>query len=155
MVYDFCKHYFAHCHLHNRCLININFIQSIRFRWNFVWRSQRLEYVIWKILTFLCKGLNGLHFADDTVDENCCILIQISLKFVPNVMAWCRIDDKPLSKLMHICITQPRWVKTEQWERGQLLSDNKNIFYDTDKQIHLLIPDHFCEEELFCARQPI
>ena len=54
--------------------------------------------------------------------------IKISLKFVPKglinnipslvqIMAWCRPGDKPLSEpvmvslLMHICVTQPQWVK--------------------------------------------
>ena len=56
-------------------------------------------------------GQNGPHFADDIfrcifVNENFCILIKISLKFVPRgpidnnqafvkIMAWRRISDKP------------------------------------------------------------
>ena len=57
------------------------------------------------------------------LNENCCILIEISLKFVPNgpidnkpalvqVMAWHRIGLKPLYEpmmaklLIHTCITQ-------------------------------------------------
>ena len=56
-----------------------------------------------------------------------CILIQISLKFVPKgsinnspalvpIMAWRRPGDKPLSEPMvvrsptHICVTRPQWV---------------------------------------------
>ena len=76
---------------------------------------------------------NGRHFQDDifkcvSLYENVCISIKISLKFVPNVpinnipalvqiMAWRRPGDKPLSELMmdslpmHICVTQPQWVK--------------------------------------------
>ena len=76
---------------------------------------------------------NGRHFADDifkciSVNENVCILIKISLKFVPKgpinniqalvqVMAWRRSGDKPLSEpmmvswLTHICVTRPQWVK--------------------------------------------
>ena len=66
---------------------------------------------------------NGCHFANDifkfiSLNENCCILIQILLKFVPKglisnkpamvlIMAWHWAGDKPLSELMHICITRP------------------------------------------------
>ena len=61
-------------------------------------------------------GQSGRHFTDDTfksifVKENLCILIRISLKFVPEgpinnipalvlMMAWRRIGDKPLSEPM-------------------------------------------------------
>ena len=61
-------------------------------------------------------------------NENVCILIKISLKFVPvcpinnipalvQIMAWRRSGDKPLSDPMmvrlppHICVTRPQWVK--------------------------------------------
>ena len=56
---------------------------------------------------------NGRHFADDIfrcifMNEKFCILIKIPLKFVPEgpignnpvlgqLMAWCKIGDKPLS----------------------------------------------------------
>ena len=75
---------------------------------------------------------NGRHFADDIfkcifVNENLCIPIKISLKFVPKgpinnipalvqIMAWRRPGDKPLSEPMmislptHICVTRPQWV---------------------------------------------
>ena len=60
-------------------------------------------------------------------NENCCILIEISLKYarkVPidnnpalvKIMAWRRPGDKPLSEPMmcslptHICVTRPQWV---------------------------------------------
>ena len=62
------------------------------------------------------------------LNENAWILLKISLKCVPKVqinkipalvqiMAWCQPGNKPLSEpmmvslLMHICITQPQWVK--------------------------------------------
>ena len=61
-------------------------------------------------------GHNGDHFADDIficifINEKFCILIKISLKFVPEgptdniptlawIMAWCWIGDKPLSEPM-------------------------------------------------------
>ena len=79
-------------------------------------------------------GQNGRHFADDIfrcifVNEKFCILIWISLKFVPKgpidnipaldqIMAWRRPGDKPLSEpmlfrlLTHVCVTRPQWVKT-------------------------------------------
>ena len=76
---------------------------------------------------------NGRHFTDDTfkrifLNDIVRIPIKISLKFVPKdpvinipalvqIMAWRRPGDKPLSEpmmvslLMHICVTQPQWVK--------------------------------------------
>ena len=78
---------------------------------------------------------NGRRFPDDTfkrifLNENVGIPIKISLKFVPTgpinnipalvqIMDWRRPGDKPLSEPMmvslptHICITQPRCVKSE------------------------------------------
>ena len=73
---------------------------------------------------------NGCHFAYDKaifLNENCCILIQTSLKFVSNgptnnnpalvqIVAWCQTGDKPLYELMmtwllmQICTTWPQWV---------------------------------------------
>ena len=60
----------------------------------------------------------GRHFADDILtciffNENCCILIKFSLKYVRKgpidnnpalvqIMAWCRSGDKPLSEPMMI-----------------------------------------------------
>ena len=76
---------------------------------------------------------DGHHLADDIfkcifLNENVWIPIKISLKFVPKdpinnipalvqIMSWRRPGDKPLSEsmmvslLMHICVTQPQWVK--------------------------------------------
>ena len=73
--------------------------------------------VISQMIFFICIFVN----------ENICILIQISLKFVPNgqnnkilalvwLMAFHRPGNKPLfepmkvSLPMHICITWPQWV---------------------------------------------
>ena len=75
---------------------------------------------------------HGHHFPDDIfkcifLNENVCIAIEISLKFVPpgpdnnipalvRIMAWCQPGDKPFyevmmfSLLMHICVTRPQWV---------------------------------------------
>ena len=79
---------------------------------------------------------NGLHFADDIfkcqfLKEKFYILIQFSLKFVPNsptdnmsvlvqVVAWCKTDNKLLPKncwlrsLMPFGVTRPQWVKPKQ-----------------------------------------
>ena len=79
---------------------------------------------------------NGWHFAEDIfkcifLNENTSILIDISLKFVPEgrinnmlalvqIMAWRRLGDKPLSEpmmvslLTHICVTRPQWFKSDK-----------------------------------------
>ena len=76
---------------------------------------------------------DGRHFADDIFtcnffNENCCILIKFSLKYVRKgpidnnpalvqIMTWRRSGDKPLSEpmmislLTHICVTWPQWIK--------------------------------------------
>ena len=76
---------------------------------------------------------DGRHFADDSFtciffNENCCILIKFSLKYVRKgpidnnralvqIMAWRRSGDKPFYETMiislptHICVTRPQWVK--------------------------------------------
>ena len=73
---------------------------------------------------------NGCHLPDNIfkcifLNENCCILIQISLKIVPKgpinnipamvqIMAWRRPGNKPLSEPMmvslpmHICVARPQ-----------------------------------------------
>ena len=67
-------------------------------------------------------GQNGRYFADDIfkcifLNEKFCILIWISMKFVPTgpidnkeavvkVMAWCRIGNKPLPEPMLIQFTE-------------------------------------------------
>ena len=89
------------------------------------------------IITFAWRPRqNGRYFADDIFrriffNENVCISIKISLKFVPKgpinniaalvqIMAWRRPGDKPLSESMlislptHICITRPQWVNSQQ-----------------------------------------
>ena len=85
-----------------------------------------------KSLNTLRPRPNGRHFADDIfkcifLNENVCIPIKISMKFVPKgpinnipalvqIMAWRRPGDKPLSEPMmvslttHICVTRPQWV---------------------------------------------
>ena len=83
-------------------------------------------------LNTLRPGQDGRHFADGIftsifINENCCILIKFSLKYVRKdpmdnnpalvqIMAWRRSGDKPLSEPMmvnsstHICVTRPQWV---------------------------------------------
>ena len=88
---------------------------------------------VWYDINTLRLRWNEQHFADDIFkriffNENVWISIKISLKFVPKgpinnipalvqIMAWRCWGDKPLSEpmmvslLMHICLTQPQWVK--------------------------------------------
>ena len=70
----------------------------------------------WILVNSSPSGQNGCHFADDSfrcifVNEKFCILIKISLKFVPEgpidnnsalvqIMAWRQIGDKSLSEPM-------------------------------------------------------
>ena len=87
-------------------------------------------------LCTLMPKQNGCHFPDYIcncifLNENVWISIKISLKLVPKdpinniptlvqIMAWHRPGDKPLSEpmmfisLMHICVTQPQWVKASK-----------------------------------------
>ena len=95
------------------------------------------------------------HFQMHCFNENVCISIKISLKFVPKgpfdkipalvqIMAWRRPGDMPLSEPMmvssttHICVTRPQWVKNDSiyyirvidkvsWAITKL--DISNIFY--------------------------
>ena len=92
---------------------------------------------------------HGHDFADDTfkcifLNENICILLKMSLKFVPKspinnipalvqIMAWRWPGDKPLSEpmmvrsLMHICITWPQWVNISSlnsiWYSSYIMPD--------------------------------
>ena len=88
-------------------------------------QENAFQIVVWKMVAILSRpqcvnssppGQNGCIFADDIfrcifMNEKFCILNKISLKVVPNgpidnnpalvqVMAWRRIDDKPLSESM-------------------------------------------------------
>ena len=97
--------------------------------------SLTVKYVIYlSSFNTLRPRQHGRHFADDTfkrilLNENVGMSVKISLNFVPKgpinnipvlvqIMAWRRPGDKPLSEAMmvnlpmHICITQPQWVKT-------------------------------------------
>ena len=101
-------------------------------------KTTESKNILWVILcSMLLNTLrprqNGRHFLDDIfkcifLNENVCIAIKISLKFVPSgpintipalveIMAWRRPGDKPLSQpmmvnlLTHICVTRPQWVR--------------------------------------------
>ena len=87
---------------------------------------------VYHIMSFntLRPRQDGRHFADaiftcNFFNENCCILINFSLKYVRKgpidnnaalvqIMAWRRSGDKPLSETMmislpmHICVTRPQ-----------------------------------------------
>ena len=94
---------------------------------------------------------NDHHFSDDifksiSLNENCCLLMKISLKFIPKVpinnipslaqiMAQRRPRKKPLSEPMMVnsqtllCVTRPQWVNTPRYEQyHQHFTDIKKIF---------------------------
>ena len=92
------------------------------------------QLLMWRVRPFITlrPRQDGRHFADDIFtcnffNENCCILIKFSLKYIRKgpidqnpalvqIMAWRRSGDKPLSEPMmislptHICVTRPQWV---------------------------------------------
>ena len=96
-------------------------------------------------------GQNGRHFPGDIlscifINEKFCILIKISLKFVPKapidnipaliqIMAWCRSGDKPLSESMltqfTICpaLVGP-WLEAKRLRNP--LSSRLNVRYQTE-----------------------
>ena len=99
-------------------------------------RIQCLAYSSWyQWLNTLRPRQNGRRFTDVFkcifLNENVCIMIKISLNFVPKgpinsvpalvqTMAWSRPGEKPLSEPMmvslptHICVTQPQWVNAKE-----------------------------------------
>ena len=103
--------------------------ESYQFRRSLMWCFNTLR-----------QRRNRRHFADDIfkcifLHENVWISIEISLKFVPKgpinnipalvqIMAWCRLGNKPLSEPMmirlpmHICVTRPQWVNTMSTSDG-------------------------------------
>ena len=105
---------------------------------------------------FWCRWCNSRHFPDDVfrcifLNENICISIKISLKFVPKgpinnilvlvqIMAWRRLGVKPSYEPMmvrlptHICVTRPQWVSIS-WVRPcsihlRVLSEDLNFLQD-------------------------
>ena len=106
--------------------------------WNWAWKNKYIPNVYVAVITCPCfntlrQRQDGRHFADDFFmciffNENCCILVKVSLKYVRNgpidnnpalvqILAWRRAGDKPLSEpvmislVTHICVTRRRWVK--------------------------------------------
>ena len=92
----------------------------------------KVHVLIFSAFNPLSRRRNRRHFEDDAFkciwwNENLCISIKISLKFVfrhpiniqalVQIMAWRRPVNKPLSEPMmvslvtHICVTRPQWVK--------------------------------------------
>ena len=87
---------------------------------------------------------DGRHFADDIFtcifsNENCCILIKFSLKYVrrgpidnhralDQIMAWRQSGDKPSSEPMmislptHIYVTRPQWVNRKTLKLSEFIS---------------------------------
>ena len=106
---------------------------------------------LFMIVNTLRSRQDGSHFADDIFtciffNENCCILIKFSLKYVRKgpidnnsalvqIMAWRRSGDKPLSEPMtislptHICLTRPPWVNLCLVEFGWGNIDMYLFFY--------------------------
>ena len=106
-------------------------------------------------------GQNGHHFADDTfkyifMNEKFCILIPISLKFVPKgpinnksalvqVLAWHQIGDKSLSEPMLtwftdafvLCGTRGRWVNSLQnkWRKTKYIQSKEIDKYTYEKTL--------------------
>ena len=100
-------------------------------------------------LNTLRPGQDERHSADDIFmciffNENCCIFIKFSLKYVRKdpidnnpalvqIMAWCRSGDKPLSEPMmislptHICVTLPQWVKSSH--RRDAITHAYHVYY--------------------------
>ena len=100
------------------------------YHWNIWWWRPLIYFHVFNTLR---PKQDGRHFPDDIfqcifLNENVWISIRISLRFVPKglinniealvqILAWCPPGDKPLSGpmmvnlLMHICVTQPQWVK--------------------------------------------
>ena len=100
------------------------------FTWE-MWQDGTWQLLTWAewagIILFNSSppGQNGRHFADDVlkcifVNENCCVLIEISLKYVCKVpinnnpalvqiMAWRWTGDKPLSEPMLSSLDAYMW----------------------------------------------
>ena len=104
--------------------------------------------VVWHCLNSSPLGQNGCHFGRRHFQihffiDKLWILIEILQKFVPKcpfdnntalvqIMAWCRIGDKPLSEPMltrftdaYKCGTRGKWVKPCQ---AEFILRNKNVF---------------------------
>ena len=107
---------------------------------------------------------DGRHFADDSFtciffNENCCILIKFSLKYVRKgpidnnrtlvqIMAWRRSGDKPLSEPMmiilptHICVTRPQWVNS-LWPSDTIWQHRSGLILAQVMACYLMAPSHY------------
>ena len=119
------------------------------------------DMILTVFLNTLRPRQNGRHFSDDIfkrifLNKNECILIKISLKFVPKgpinnipalvqIMVWCPPGDKPLSEPMmvrlpkHICITRPHWVNQDHLDSlvpGRCGRNLKNMIFKLILQIN-------------------
>ena len=110
-----------------------------------------------KIINTLRPRQNGRHFPEDIfkcifLNESIWISIKISLMFVPKgpinnipalvqIMAWCRLGDKPLSEpmlvclLTHICVTRPQWVNVDMDKLSKLLA-----LCEGNPQVNIRVP---------------
>ena len=110
--------------------------------WESLWVTEDGDIVLANILR---PRQNGQQSAVDSFNcifltENCCVLVKISLIFVPKgpvdnnlalvqIMAWLQTDDQPLSEpiisylLMYMycisvcmCVTRPQWVNARTYK---------------------------------------
>ena len=102
------------------------------------------------VINTLRPRQDGRHFADDSFtcvffNENCCILIKFSLKYIRKgaidnnralvqIMAWRRSGDKPLSEPMMVRLPTDICVARPQWVNRQIL-DECRIHYEWLKKI--------------------
>ena len=142
-----------------------------------------IEFTLFIHLTHWGREKNGCSFADDTfkrifLTENVWIAIKIPLKFVPKgpinnnpalvqIMAWRRPGDKPLSEPMmvrlpmHICVTQPQWVKIQwisQYQVSFLLCSAYHVCSWVTKCWCITVNDEHLEPDFLlniCIGQPI
>ena len=106
-------------------------------------------------------------FSNAFLKENIWMLIKISLKFVPRVrinnipalvqiMARRRPGDKPLSEpimvsaLVHICVTRPQSVKSQNWVIWNLFGWHKLSWLNTCPMYMLFFVCLFVCLFLFC-----
>ena len=99
------------------------------------------KMALWRIFVIY----NGRHFADgifkvNFLYENCCILIQISLKFVLNnkpalfqIVASCQICNKPLSEPVMVYVS----LGLDQLKRNYRLLSLSRSLYCVNKFIQL------------------
>ena len=156
---------------HLRChCTHYDVIVTMRKNFNYTHHHTALKCILifhendWahKGLTHLPPGQNGRHFSDDIfkcifMNETFCILIRISLTFVPKdpinnipalvlIMAWHQSGDKRLSEpqcwpssLMHICDTRGRWVNANSVHYISLI---RSIFFPHIAEIRFHLKEY-------------